>query len=133
MISGPPLLAPSTATHSTNPTQRYVGLSFNVTAGNELLVTGPPNGNHAPPGYYMLFIVNQQGVPSVAQFVRVAGPSPADVNGDGIVNVLDLIEVLLCFEQPATPGCESQDINGDGTVNVLDLIELLVSVGQACA
>jgi hypothetical protein len=43
---------------------------------------------------------------------------------------LDLIDLLLCFGQPAAPGCESEDINGDGTVNVLDLIELLLEFGN---
>ena len=56
----------------------------------------------------------------------------ADVNGDGVVNVLDLIEVLLCFGQPAVPGCEAQDVNHDGLVNVLDLIEVLLRFGQPC-
>ena len=57
---------------------------------------------------------------------------PLDINGDGAINVLDMIEVLLCFGLPASPGCEAQDINNDGTVNVLDLIELLLAFGQAC-
>ncbi len=56
-------------------------------------------------------------------------PLPEDTNGDGVVNVLDLIDLLLCFGQPASPGCEAQDINGDGTVNVLDLIDLLLAFG----
>ncbi|MHC4106556.1 MAG: agmatine deiminase family protein [Planctomycetota bacterium] len=55
-----------------------------------------------------------------------------DVNGDGAINVLDLIDLLLCFGQPASPGCEPEDIDGDGTVNVLDLIELLLAFGQSC-
>ena len=55
-----------------------------------------------------------------------------DVNGDGTVNVLDLIDLLLCFGLPAVPGCESQDINADGTVNVLDLIALLLDFGTSC-
>ena len=59
------------------------------------------------------------------------GPLPADVNNDGVVNVLDLIELLLCFGQPASPPCDSADVNGDGQVNVLDLIELLVAFGTS--
>jgi hypothetical protein len=58
---------------------------------------------------------------------------PEDVNGDGVINVLDLIDLLLCFGQPANPPCDSADVNSDGTVNVLDLIELLLVFGQACA
>ncbi len=58
---------------------------------------------------------------------------PQDITGDGVVNVLDLIELLLCFGQPATAPCDmGQDITGDGTVNVLDLIELLLAFGAAC-
>jgi len=38
---------------------------------SDLTVTTPPDGNHAPPGWYMLFILNSSGVPSVASWVRV--------------------------------------------------------------
>ncbi len=61
-----------------------------------------------------------------------AGACPWDVNGDGVVNVLDLIDLLLCFGQPAIPGCVGADVNEDGTVNVLDLIDLLLEFGTAC-
>ncbi|MHC4109097.1 MAG: hypothetical protein ACYSTY_13540 [Planctomycetota bacterium] len=55
-----------------------------------------------------------------------------DINADGVVNVLDLIDLLLCFGQAAVPGCESEDVNRDGTVNVLDLIDVLLVFGEAC-
>ncbi len=57
---------------------------------------------------------------------------PGDLTGDGVVNVLDLIDLLLCFGQPAIPGCVGEDINEDGNVNVLDLIQLLLAFGTAC-
>ncbi len=44
-------------------------MSFTAGSG-ALTVTAPPNGNIAPPGYYMLFILNSSGVPSVATFVQ---------------------------------------------------------------
>ena len=40
----------------------------------QLVVDAPLNGNHAPPGYYMLFVINN-GVPSVASWVRFPGPA----------------------------------------------------------
>ena len=42
--------------------------------------------------------------------------SPTDVNGDDIVNILDLVAVANAF------GKDAPDVNGDGTVNVLDLV-----------
>ncbi len=56
-------------------------------------------------------------------------PGPADLNADGVVDVLDLIDLLACFGQPSVPPCEAADINQDGMVNVLDLIELLLKYG----
>jgi hypothetical protein len=63
-------------THGVNQGQRYVPLKFSA-SGTTLTVTGPPTGGVAPPGYYMLFIVDADGVPSVARMVQVAkGPNP---------------------------------------------------------
>jgi hypothetical protein len=65
------LVRPGAATHAFDMDQRLVGLSF--TAGTGVLnVTAPPNGNIAPPGYYMLFALNAAGVPSVASFVLLS-------------------------------------------------------------
>ena len=58
-------------THAFDMDQRMISLSFTKGAGT-LTITAPPNANIAPPGYYMLFIVDANGVPSVAPFVRVA-------------------------------------------------------------
>jgi hypothetical protein len=66
-------------THSFDMDQRYVGLSFTSASGN-LTVTGPPNSNIAPPGYYMLFLVNQAGTPSLASWVQVSGPAAPIAN-----------------------------------------------------
>ena len=64
------LMRPGAVTHGFNQTQRYVGCTFTPTAG-ALTVTAPPDGNVAPPGFYMLFIVNGGGVPSVAHWIRL--------------------------------------------------------------
>ena len=57
-------------THSVDMEQRYVPLSFTAGA-TSLTATAPANANVAPPGPYMLFIVNANGVPSVAHMVTV--------------------------------------------------------------
>ncbi len=63
----------------------------------------------------------------------IPDPCPTDVNGDGVTNVLDLVQILLCFGDPATPPCDTgTDINQDGVTNVLDLIQLLLAFGTGC-
>jgi hypothetical protein len=77
-ISSVVLVRPGTPTHAFDMDQRLVGLSYTLGSGT-LTVTAPPNGNIAPPGYYMLFLVNSSGVPSVAKFVKLSssGGNPA--------------------------------------------------------
>jgi hypothetical protein len=54
--------------------------------------------------------------------------TPGDLNGDGTVNVLDLLELLGTWG-PCPPRECPADLNGDGTVNVLDLLILLDNWG----
>jgi hypothetical protein len=64
------LIRPGSVTHAADFDQRYLNLSF--TAGSGLLhAAAPASPNLAPPGYYMLFLLNAEGVPSVAQFVHL--------------------------------------------------------------
>jgi Domain of unknown function (DUF1929)/Carbohydrate binding domain/Kelch motif len=64
------LIALSSVTHSVNMNQRFMELAF-TKSGNNLTVTAPANANLAPPGTYMLFVLNTQGVPSVAKMVKI--------------------------------------------------------------
>lgn len=60
------------ATHGFDYDQRYVGLDFQFESPGRLRVSGPPNGGIAPPGYYMLWLVDNGGRPCVqAATVRV--------------------------------------------------------------
>src|SRR3569623_463447 len=54
-------------THSYNENQRAMKLTFTGSGTTALTVTAPARAALAPPGYYMLFILNGQGVPSVAK------------------------------------------------------------------
>jgi PKD repeat protein len=71
------LVRPGSQTHAFDMDQRLVGLTYSAGSG-ALSVTAPANGNIAPPGYYMLFILNAAGVPSVATFVRLSTSAPAN-------------------------------------------------------
>jgi galactose oxidase len=57
-------------THAFDSNQRFNELSFALTTGG-LNVTAPNSRNLAPPGHYMLFILNGNGVPSTARIIRI--------------------------------------------------------------
>lgn len=60
-------------THGFNTDQRYIALNFSVQDSNTLNVSSPPRGDIAPPGYYMLFLIDTQGrVCQRASFIRVS-------------------------------------------------------------
>lgn len=125
------MLRLSSNTHSVNFEQRYVGLDFVVDGasaegGGSLTVSMEPEANLAPPGHYMLFILDGQGVPSVATMVEVDQPSPGDLNLDGAVNTVDLLAMLSAWGPCG--GCPP-DLDEDGFVNVLDLLTLLANWG----
>jgi hypothetical protein len=64
------LIKTGSATHSFNVEQRFLELSFIRTATG-LLVQTPASPNLAPPGRYMLFVINDQGVPSLGRMVSL--------------------------------------------------------------
>lgn len=65
------LIRLSSVTHSTNTDQRFLSLPFTSEGGNSYSLQAPENANIAPPGYYMLFALNNQGVPSVAKIIQI--------------------------------------------------------------
>lgn len=77
------LLRPGAVTHQFNQEQRYVPLSFSPGGPGVLQVSAPANANLAPPGYYLLFIVDTQGVPAVARWVHLGQEGLAAAGGGG--------------------------------------------------
>jgi hypothetical protein len=67
------LLRCGSVTHAFDSDQRFVELPVRHRHGNRLTVDAPPNTAVAPPGYYMLFVVDRHGIPSSARLLRVAG------------------------------------------------------------
>ncbi|RYZ66227.1 MAG: DUF1929 domain-containing protein [Proteobacteria bacterium] len=73
------LIRNGAVTHSFNVGQRFLELSFTEHNGSVQVIM-PNSPNIAPPGYYMLFLVNEAGVPSIAKIINLnngqtAGPS----------------------------------------------------------
>ena len=73
----------------------------------------------------------QQAHAEIAALLRahpgIILPDASDVNGDGVVNILDLVKVSNAFGQR---GQIPEDVNGDGVVNVQDLVWVAGAFGQ---
>jgi len=74
-ITSARLMAPMASTHVTDTGQRSIALGMTKRDGG-VSVTVPEDRTIAPPGRYMLFLVDERGVPSVARWVEV--PAPGD-------------------------------------------------------
>jgi len=71
------IIRPGATTHANHmDDQRYVDLTWTTHSG-ELTITAPTSPNDAPPGYYMLVIVNSRGVPSIMPFVQLQATTSA--------------------------------------------------------
>lgn len=111
------LIRMPSVTHAFDQNQRMIKLGFSQ-ASDGLAVTAPDSGSLAPPGHYMLFILNGNGVPSAAQIIQIMalpvgnGPivfrverTTGDVFADGsfIPSGADLAERIRVTE-PVEPG-----------------------------
>jgi hypothetical protein len=70
-------------THQSDMDQHFVPLTFSQ-SGNTLSVQPPSGGTYAPPGHYMLFILNANGVPAIAPIIAVAPPATAPSTPTGV-------------------------------------------------
>lgn len=69
-VAGAALVRMSSVTHSLNTDQRYLQPDVSV-QGSSVTIDAPTSPTEAPPGPYMLFLISQDGVPSVAEIVMV--------------------------------------------------------------
>ncbi|MGH7391481.1 MAG: BACON domain-containing protein [Candidatus Rokuibacteriota bacterium] len=109
-IASASLVGLGAVSHGFNAGQRHVSLSLSQTSGG-LNVQVPTSANVAPPGYYMLFLVDTAGVPSVADIVLVGD----DSDNDGLPDAWE-----LSFFGDLTSG-PNDDPDGDGLTNAVEL------------
>jgi hypothetical protein len=98
-------------THTFDMGTRFMHLSFTRVNGG-LNVTLPANGNLAPPGYYMLFLLNSSGIPSVARIIQITQNGGATGTLTG--NVTNISGAPLSSAQ-VTSGGVSASTAPDGT------------------
>lgn len=105
------LLRPAAQTHGVNTESRYVLLDDISCGPGHKQITGPANPSLAPPGYYMMFVVDDNGVPSEAAWVQM---------------VLDCDEGCECEADAGCPAATNSlvtgDLNNDGAITSSDII-----------
>jgi hypothetical protein len=65
------VMKPGAATHGWNMTQRRVELAITANALSSLDVEIPNNANAIPPGWYLLYILDTNRVPSEGHWIRI--------------------------------------------------------------
>ena len=121
-ISKVALIRLGAVTHSNNMEQRYIPLSFSRGA-TTITATAPNNSNIAPPGIYMLFIVDANGVPSLARMVSVQGNSLPTVTLTQPANG-------ATFSAPATVNLSATASDTDGTVTKVEFFNGTTKLGE---
>ena len=97
----------SAATHSTNNEQRRIPLTF---TGNGTYNIAIPNRNLLPPGYYMLFGLDGNGVPSKAATIKVGSAQPLQLPNTNLI-------VDLKFDENSGSNANDSSIyNNDATI-----------------
>jgi hypothetical protein len=101
-ISSIVLMRPGSPTHGFDMDQRRIAMTFQSGSGN-LTVQAPASAAIAPPGYYLVFLVNSAGVPSVASFIRIPLASAGTPPGaPGSLAATGAIGTVTLTWQPST-------------------------------
>jgi len=118
-ISNVSLIRAGAATHGFDQSQRYVPLSFSPQGSltTNVTATAPQDGSYAPPGDYMLFVVNARGVPSIARWVKLLASS--DVTAPS--QITDLARDLVTSTAVHLVWTATGDDGATGTATYADL------------
>jgi galactose oxidase-like protein/Big-like domain-containing protein len=126
------LLRLGSQTHSVEMEARYLPLSFTVGSGT-LTATVPANMNTAVPGYYMLFIVDANGVPSVAKILMLDAstppPPPPPSNQPPTVSLTSPASGAS-FTSPAKIAMAANAADADGRVSLVEFFSGATKVGD---
>ena len=100
------LIRPMATTHSCEPGQRIIDMPFKSTDFCHIRAEVPREQNIAPPGWYMLFVVNRDGVPSVAKWVHLTG-GKAPRHDPALIK--EMIDMRMTGHEKPVPGTFGMD------------------------
>jgi hypothetical protein len=113
----------ASVTHTNNMGQRINRLTFSQATGG-LNVTAPSNNNLAPPGHYMLFILNGTGVPSVAKIVRLDLTPAAPINLTATVVSSSRIDLSWTDNSSNEDGYKIERCQGSGCTSFGEIAQV---------
>ena len=105
------LIRPMATTHSDDTNQRLIDLPIVCRDACSITVAVTDNPNLAPPGWYMLFVVDDCGIPSAALWIRLDQPpaSPPEAAPDDHAHHTGSHEHRPASELPGQPGPPESD------------------------
>lgn len=99
-------------THQVNTSQHIVELVKTANTTSSLQLTAPPDGYHAPPGFYMLFLIGTNGVPSVSKMVHLTGPGTVLGALDAPYRAQRSTGTVALSDAGEAPRCQTPDVAG---------------------
>ncbi len=99
------LLRMTSTTHALNSDMHFLNVPFTQPTSGNYRLTLPTNPNVMVPGYWMLFALNAQGVPSVAKVINVSTSGVPTIVNPGDRNTL--------VNNAVTVNIQASDPNGD--------------------
>ncbi len=133
----------SSAIHAiaTDPAMGALSYTWEPLDGGEITGEGvdvvfdpPDSGPHACPYRVKVTVTSSVSGLSAEETVEISVKLAGDVNGDGIVNIIDKVMVRDAFGQSGEPGSIAADVNLDGVVNIIDKVIVRNQFGQSgCA
>jgi len=100
-VSKVAFVRPASSTHSNDMDQRYVPLTFTDGAPLTVSASNMPNTRLAPPGYYMLFLVNNLGRPSKAPFVVLWELTQSSIAHNLVINPGNTFTITVTWKTTA--------------------------------
>lgn len=131
-VSSVTLLRLGAVTHAFDSNQRFMELSFTPGLG-ELVVDVPESSTVAPPGFYMVFVIDDLGVPSMARYVRLSRSKvcPGDLDDNHVLDIFDFLAFQNLYAA-LDPRADLDQSTGAGVFDIFDFLAFQNLFAQGC-